>query len=189
MNTWQAMVNEFHEKTNSTVGDSPELRDPELRAKLIMEEAVETIAAMGFAVVATIYNRDDRDPEGEERLNEVHGDVLDMGSAFWRELASFTKTHSAPDFEEAIDGLCDLIYVVLGSAVAWGIDLDPFFREVQRANMEKLKGPKRDDGKQLKPEGWQPPDIEKILIRQIESAREWNEKMQAFLMSNGPSSP
>lgn len=189
MNVWQAMVHEFHEGTKSTVGEDPELRDAELRAKLIMEETVETIAAMGFGVEARIYNRDTRDPEGEERTGEVHGDVLDMGTIWWREMATFEKAHTAPDFEEAIDGLCDLIYVVLGSAVAWGIDLDPFFREVQRANMEKLTGPKRADGKQLKPEGWRPPDIETILLRQIERAREWNEKVNDFLMNGGPASP
>lgn len=65
----------------------------------------------------------------------------------------------------AIDSLVDLIYVILGTAVAWGIDLDPYFWEVQRANMDKAGGPKRADGKVLKPEGWRPPDIEGILAR------------------------
>ncbi len=62
-----------------------------------------------------------------------------------------------------IDALCDLIYVALGTAVEMGIDLDPFWHEVQRANMTKSEGPKRDDGKQLKPEGWTPPDHARVL--------------------------
>lgn len=58
----------------------------------------------------------------------------------------------------AIDALCDLLYVTYGAAVAMGVDLEPFWNEVQRANMEKCSGPKREDGKQLKPEGWRPPN-------------------------------
>lgn len=40
-----------------------------------------------------------------------------------------------------------------------GVDLRPFYREVHRTNMHKLTGPIREDGKQLKPEGWKPPRI------------------------------
>jgi len=67
------------------------------------------------------------------------------------------------DMPAAIDGGCDLIYVVLGSFVSWGVNLDPFFAEVHRANMRKTGGPKRGDGKILKPEGWESPDIAGIL--------------------------
>lgn len=40
-----------------------------------------------------------------------------------------------------------------------GVDLRPFFREVHRSNMHKLRGPVRDDGKQLKPPDWKPPRL------------------------------
>lgn len=48
-----------------------------------------------------------------------------------------------------------------------GLDLGPFFREVHRTNMWKLKGPKREDGKQLKPADWLPPRITEMLNRII----------------------
>lgn len=64
---------------------------------------------------------------------------------------------------EAIDASCDLIYVVLGTMVAAGVDLDPFFREVHRTNMAKASGPVRPDGKRLKPAGWTPPRIAEML--------------------------
>ena len=57
--------------------------------------------------------------------------------------------------------MADLLYVIYGMAVAMGIDLEKAFEEVHRANMEKAGGPKRNDGKQLKPEGWKPPIIKK----------------------------
>jgi len=64
---------------------------------------------------------------------------------------------------DVIDALCDLIVVIHNVSNAMGIDLEPFFDEVHKKNMEKAGGPKRDDGKQLKPEGWTPPDHESIL--------------------------
>lgn len=60
---------------------------------------------------------------------------------------------------EAIDAICDLIYVALGTALEMGIDVAPFFEEVHRSNMAKVGGPRRADGKILKPDGWKPPDI------------------------------
>ena len=76
----------------------------------------------------------------------------------------------AGDLIEAIDGLCDLLCVVYGAALEFGIDLDPFWREVHRTNMAKAGGPMREDGKRLKPEGWTPPDLRGVL-RDLKAAR------------------
>jgi len=64
---------------------------------------------------------------------------------------------------ETIDGLADLIYVALGAGLALGLPVSAVWDEVQRANMDKASGPVRQDGKRLKPEGWQPPRIERIV--------------------------
>jgi hypothetical protein len=69
------------------------------------------------------------------------------------------------DLVEAIDGLCDVLCVVYGAALEFGIDLAPFWDEVHRTNMAKVGGPVRKDGKRLKPPGWTPPDIAGILDR------------------------
>ena len=42
--------------------------------------------------------------------------------------------------------LADLLYVVYGTAVSYGIDMAPVFREVHRSNMSKVGGYKREDG-------------------------------------------
>jgi NTP pyrophosphatase (non-canonical NTP hydrolase) len=73
------------------------------------------------------------------------------------------------DMKETADGLADLMYVVLGTAVELGINMAPVFAEVHRSNMAKLgadgKPITRDDGKTLKPDGWTPPDIEGVLLK------------------------
>ena len=67
------------------------------------------------------------------------------------------------DLPKIADGCADTIYVIIGLALEWGIDLAPVWDEVQRTNMAKLNGPTGPNGKQLKPEGWQPPDIRRLL--------------------------
>jgi len=87
------------------------------------------------------------------------------------EYVELCEAIEADDMVEAIDALCDLLYVIYGAAVEWGVDLEPFFQEVHRTNMNKVGGPTRADGKRLKPEGWQPPNIAGILRQQITEAQ------------------
>ena len=74
------------------------------------------------------------------------------------ECKEFEEAAEKGDTLEMIDALCDIIYVALGSAVEMGVDLAPFWTEVQKANMAKAGGPVREDGKIMKPPGWKPPD-------------------------------
>jgi predicted HAD superfamily Cof-like phosphohydrolase len=61
----------------------------------------------------------------------------------------------------------DLVYVVIGTASALGIDLEPVWEAVQESNMQKVSGPVRDDGKRLKPEGYRPPNILGVIREQV----------------------
>lgn len=72
----------------------------------------------------------------------------------------------AGDLPGIADGIADLIYVLLGLAVSYGIDMRPVWDEVHAANMRKEGGATRRDGKILKPEGWVHPDIEALLAKQ-----------------------
>jgi len=65
----------------------------------------------------------------------------------------------------SMDALVDILYVTYGAASVMGIDLDPFWDEVQKANAAKGDGPIDEYGKRRKPEGWTPPDIEGVLHR------------------------
>ena len=66
----------------------------------------------------------------------------------------------ARDVTEQADALVDAIYYLMDTAVRHGIDLDPLFDIVHRANMGKVVNGsvlRRADGKILKPEGWVDP--------------------------------
>jgi len=71
------------------------------------------------------------------------------------------------DLEDISDSIVDLIYVALGTAVSFRIDIQPIWDEVHKCNMAKTGGGKRADGKILKPPGWKKPDIRRLINEQI----------------------
>lgn len=50
------------------------------------------------------------------------------------------ESMEAQDLIGVADGLADLLYVTIGTAVVFGIDIEPIFDEVHRSNMSKLGG-------------------------------------------------
>ncbi len=62
--------------------------------------------------------------------------------------------------------LADVLCVTYGAAAALGIPMDAIYREFHRSVMTKVGGPVRADGKVLKGEGFQPPDLERVLSQE-----------------------
>lgn len=82
------------------------------------------------------------------------------------EMQEYIDGEQNDDIVEIADAIADIIYIACGTAVSYGIPLDDIFNEVHRSNMAKLVDGKplyREDGKVMKPEGWTPPNIEKII--------------------------
>ncbi len=79
------------------------------------------------------------------------------------EMKRVAGQEAAADINETVAAfvheLTDLLYVTYGAILACGVDPDPIFAEIHRANMTKIGGPRRADGKQLKPKNWQPADV------------------------------
>ena len=73
---------------------------------------------------------------------------------------------TAEDISSIAKEMADLLYVVYGTAVSCGIDMDPVFREVHRSNMSKVGGYKREDGKWVKPVTYSPAFIDPIVAEQ-----------------------
>ena|SRR5438034_4513056 len=67
------------------------------------------------------------------------------------------------------DALGDLLYVIYGTCVSFGIDIEPFFAEIHRANMSKgdptvIVAP---DGKIIRAKNYSPPNLFPILKQQL----------------------
>ena len=137
----QSQVEDFHHKFGHPIGTTPGFSRPELRAKLILEEAIETAVGL-LGSHATI--------------DLLRKELFELG----------VKAPKDPDIVEAADGMCDLLYVTFGSGVEMGIDLQHVFDEVHASNMAKVGGATRPDGKTLKPPGWVAPDVLGKLVGQ-----------------------
>lgn len=109
-----------------------------LRARLILEEALETITALGCKVQA-----ESGTPVLTAELDESFIVKLD----------------------DIVDGCCDVSVVTIGTLSACGIPDMPVLDIVDENNLAKF-GPgsyRRDDGKWIKPPGHKPPDFRPIF--------------------------
>lgn len=75
---------------------------------------------------------------------------------------------AAGDAVETLDALVDILVVTIGAINSMGADAEGAWREVMATNFAKIdrrtgKVLRREDGKVLKPEGWQPPELAKFL--------------------------
>lgn len=174
----QLSVMEFHRTFGCTINDKPTVpseSDRLLRARLQLEEITELICnGLGVRI-------------------EVNGVTLHPDD-FKRGNVSL-KVVAPANMKEVADGLADSDYVNNGTAVTFGIDLEPICAEVHRSNMTKLwryselaQMPKdcaakavrdvrigdderafvvkRSDGKVIKSVSYEPARIEEILEKQ-----------------------
>jgi predicted HAD superfamily Cof-like phosphohydrolase len=69
---------------------------------------------------------------------------------------------------EELDALIDILVVTVGALHSLGVDAEGAWKEVMRSNFAKIdkktgKVRKREDGKVLKPVGWEPPRLAGFL--------------------------
>lgn len=87
------------------------------------------------------------------------------------EVAEFRAAAEVNDLVAVADALGDIAYVLYGTALTYGIDLDAVIAEVHRSNMSKLSADGvpilREDGKVLKPPTFTRPDLLTVLAAQV----------------------
>jgi len=89
------------------------------------------------------------------------------------EFEELQEAVEANDRVEQLDALIDILVVTMGAIRAGGFDGEGAWKEVMDTNFAKIdpdtgKVRKREDGKVLKPEGWQPPQLDKFLPQEVE---------------------
>jgi predicted HAD superfamily Cof-like phosphohydrolase len=72
------------------------------------------------------------------------------------------------DRVEQLDALIDIMVVTVGAVQSLGVDAEGAWKEVMSTNFSKIDSQtgrvrKREDGKVLKPTGWQPPQLAKYI--------------------------
>jgi predicted HAD superfamily Cof-like phosphohydrolase len=84
------------------------------------------------------------------------------------EYSEFIQARSKNDDVETIDACFDIIWVIVGYMISRGWDCNAIWDEGSLSNLNKIDKKtgsviKREDGKVLKPEGWQPPNFSKFV--------------------------
>lgn len=175
----------------------PSDRDRKMRHSLVMEELKETIDALdenkwaafvdglidslyvlvgtcvtyGVETVEPIYRLPaDRPIFPLDYGKSVVAGMLE-GMMDVADLVLHPVKNTATDLQVVKLCMNKLIGDCLSILYACNVDTLHVFCEVHLANMRKL-GPdglpiKREDGKVMKPEGWKPPDIQRVLDEQI----------------------
>lgn len=114
-------------------------------ARLLFEETMETIAALGVDVFI------DHEGAGPIRVDRNHSFCV-IGD-------------ETPNLVEVADGVADMIYVGLCGANACGIDMEPICEAIWSANLRKFSGDAHlgEDGKWKKPTGFVDADVKALL--------------------------
>lgn len=148
----------------------------DLLRNLVSEEAIEFDVAMSVlqalrepdrlvraTVTTEIAKREEEKGEG--------GDEAVVARFRAMSDVEFYQAATIYWWAEVIDAICDITFVIHNCSNAMGVDIEPFFDEVWQANMRKANGPLREDGKRLKPPGWQPPRIEEMLRKLLATGK------------------
>lgn len=136
----QQRVEAFMAKAGQNVPAGPTIPDEKtlrLRAKLILEEAIETIHGLGY------------DVQQNGETDEI--EIIQGGRK--------------PNLEEIVDGCADMVVIATGTLSSCGVADVGIQLEVDNNNLSKFGpgGYRREDGKWMKPPTWTPPDIKGIL--------------------------
>jgi predicted HAD superfamily Cof-like phosphohydrolase len=147
----QKRVEEFMRLAKQEVPEEPTLPPRNirlLRAKLILEEALETIRGLGFNIAV-----------GESEI---------VGKSDFQYLIDFLE-NGKESLEEIADGCADVSFVTIGCLSSCGLKDQPILEAVDQNNLEKF-GPGHswnEDGKLIKPPGHKPPDTKKLIEEQM----------------------
>jgi len=107
----------------------------------------------------------------DQSTEEVNQQQFDMYvKLIGEETGELADAVNAKDPVETLDALIDILVVTIGAVHSMGADAEGAWKEVMRTNFAKIdketgKVRKREDGKVLKPLGWEPPNLKPFVSK------------------------
>lgn len=167
----QRRIDELMLKAGQALPTTPTIPDEAtrlLRAKLIMEEALETIDALGISVGARLCSHE---PDTDLYEGLVFENLSFMPQSILEETGRISPSSLTEEERLCLiaDGCADLSVVTIGTLSACGIADIPILEAVDENNLQKFGpgGYRREDGKWVKPPGHKPPDLRSLIITQM----------------------
>jgi predicted HAD superfamily Cof-like phosphohydrolase len=105
----------------------------------------------------------------DQSTDEINQKQFDMYvKLIGEETGELADAITAKDPVETLDALIDILVVTIGAVHSMGADAEGAWKEVMRTNFAKIdketgKVRKREDGKVLKPLGWEPPNLKPFV--------------------------
>jgi len=99
----------------------------------------------------------------ESLLNEKHDPRFARTQLMIEELGETILGLAHCDEQETLDGLSDLAFVTIGTAIAFGLPIAEGFDEVCDSNLTKAKRSKDDPRLRDKGSDYKPPNLKRIL--------------------------
>ena len=144
-------LREFHEKHSFPL-DKTLREEPDAVSSYNLRKAAKAITKLAEYFELTLVTSVGR---GDDRATRAH--------LILEETAEILHALADKDELELLDGLCDLVYVTLGTAVAYRLPFEEGFDEVHRSNMTKPVGDAKTDPRLRNKDGYEPPKLREIL--------------------------
>mgnify|MGYP003342621837 CR=1 FL=1 len=116
---------------------------------------------------------------GQEHAKEPTG-INGLSNLYFKlileEYNEFLHAIKDEDDAEQLDACFDMIWVIVGYMKARGWDCSAAWDEGAKSNLSKIDSKtgfvnRREDGKILKPEGWEPPNFRKFVATPIKAVK------------------
>ena len=103
-------------------------------------------------------------------------------SFLMEELAEYTNAITKKDSAGALDALVDIVYIALGTAWLFNLPFEKAWKEVQKANMKKIRSKNKSEKRGtkfdvVKPKDWKAPNIERVIEEEIEKNESFNNRI------------
>jgi len=99
----------------------------------------------------------------EFRMKLILEEVQELAEAGFRLEGNLDQGELCVMLQDFLQEMCDVVYVLKGTAVSFGMDFDKAYNLIHKANMSKFPFTKSDNGKILKGKNYKPPILEECI--------------------------